>query len=68
MIHHEGEMQKLDGPPTFLQFPELIEKELDGEENESIQRWSMKPVSVGGFMTFQITPSELRRPHDPFPG
>jgi hypothetical protein len=33
----------------------IREKELDGEERESIQKCSVKPVSAGGFMTFQIS-------------
>jgi hypothetical protein len=31
------------------------EKELDAEEKESLQKGSVKPVSAGGFMTFQIS-------------
>jgi hypothetical protein len=31
------------------------EKELDGEERESIQGVNVKPVSAGGFMTFQVS-------------
>jgi len=31
------------------------EKELDDEERESIEKGSVKPVSAGGFMTFQIS-------------
>jgi hypothetical protein len=37
------------------QAPRLREKELDDEDSQSIQKGSVKPVSVSGFMTFLIS-------------
>jgi hypothetical protein len=52
LVCYKGKKQKSSKLPAG---PKAKRKELDGEDRESLQKGSVKPVSAGGFMTFPIS-------------